>query len=106
MAPTAPPGVSNSFSYCGKTFCHACPVLIELQLWTAIELIHYASPGVFFIYFVLALMVTVCTLQTKRLRVQDQQVRRDIILGFIFGVSLSYVSLYQREGASSAVGNY
>lgn len=62
-----------------------------MQLWTAIEAIHYAYPGLVLCYFLLALMITVCTLQTQRLRVQGQHVRRDVILGVIFGVTLSYV---------------
>ncbi|KAF8865575.1 hypothetical protein BDZ45DRAFT_786840 [Acephala macrosclerotiorum] len=69
MAPTAPPA-----------------------LLAAIKAIHYAYPGLVLGYFVLALTITVCTLQTKRLRVQDQHVRRDVILGMIFSVTLSYLA--------------
>ncbi|KUJ08051.1 uncharacterized protein LY89DRAFT_765501 [Mollisia scopiformis] len=67
-------------------------LLTSRQLVAAIKAIHYAYPGLLLCYFVLALMVTVCTLQTQRLRVQDQHVRRDVILGLMFGVTLSYLA--------------
>ncbi len=73
---------------------HACRELTQTQLWIAIEAIHYAYPGIVLFYFIFALMITVCTLQTQRLRVQDQHVRRDVIIGMILGVTLSYVSCF------------
>jgi hypothetical protein len=47
---------------------------------------------VIFTYFIIALTVTVCTLQTQRLRIQDEHVRRDGMLALVFGVTGSYVS--------------
>lgn len=69
-----------------------------LQLWTALKVIRYAYPALVFLYFVLALTITVCTLQTKRLRVKDQYVRRDVILGLIFGITITYVRSCYPEG--------
>jgi len=68
------------------------------QLRTALKVIHYGYPALIFLYFVLALTITVCTLQTKRLRVKDQYVRRDVILGLIFGVTITYVRSCYPEG--------
>jgi hypothetical protein len=65
--------------------------LTILQLLTAIKAIHYAFPAVVFLYFIAALTITVCTLQTNRLRIKDEHVRRDVILGLIFGATLTYV---------------
>lgn len=93
MAPTAPPLVNASSPTMGPLAAwHAVQELTEIQLCAAIKAIHYAYPGLVLCYFVLALMVTVCTLQTQRLRVKDQHVRRDVILGLMSGVALSYVS--------------
>ncbi|KAE9376692.1 hypothetical protein N431DRAFT_330918 [Stipitochalara longipes BDJ] len=61
------------------------------QLWTALKAIHYAYPAVIFSYFIAALTITVCTLQTQRLRIKDQHVRRDVILGLIFGATVTYL---------------
>ncbi|KAL5314080.1 hypothetical protein ACEPPN_018504 [Leptodophora sp. 'Broadleaf-Isolate-01'] len=61
------------------------------QLWTAIEAIHYGYPALVSLYFLVALTVTVCTLQTRRLRVQDQPVRRDVMLGLILAIVLTYL---------------
>lgn len=61
------------------------------QLWTALKAIRYAYPALAFFYFILALTITVCTLQTQRLRIKDEHVRRDVILGLIFGVTATYV---------------
>ncbi|KAH7403640.1 hypothetical protein BKA64DRAFT_574026, partial [Cadophora sp. MPI-SDFR-AT-0126] len=60
-------------------------------LWPTIRAIHYGYPALVSSYFLVALTVTVCTLQTRRLRVQDQPVRRDVMLGLIFGVALTYL---------------
>ena len=68
------------------------------QLRTALKVIHYGYPALIFLYFVLALTITVCTLQTKRLRVKDQYVRRDVILGLIFSVTITYVRSCYPEG--------
>jgi hypothetical protein len=62
-----------------------------LQLWTAIQVLHYSYPALVFFYFITALTVTVCTLQTQRLRIQDERVRRDVILRLIFGAAVTYV---------------
>jgi hypothetical protein len=57
----------------------------------AIKIIHYAFPAVCFLYFVLALTITVCTLQTQSLRVKDQKVRRDVMIGLLLVVTATYV---------------
>ncbi|CAG8981855.1 hypothetical protein HYALB_00009530 [Hymenoscyphus albidus] len=58
----------------------------------AIKSIHYAYSAVVFLYFLLALTITVCTLQTQRLRIRDEQVRRNVLLGLIFVVAGTYLS--------------
>ncbi|XMA10963.1 hypothetical protein WAI453_003754 [Rhynchosporium graminicola] len=61
------------------------------ELWTVIEAVHYGIPAFTSLYFLISLSITVCTLQTRRLRAQDQHVRRDVMLGLIFGVALTYL---------------
>ncbi|KAH8662882.1 hypothetical protein BGZ60DRAFT_76345 [Tricladium varicosporioides] len=66
--------------------------LESASVWAALKVIHYAYPAVVFFYFILALTITICTLQTQRLRIRDQHVRRDVMLALIFGVTGSYVT--------------
>jgi hypothetical protein len=73
-----------------------------LQLWTAIKVLHYSYPALVFFYFITALTITVCTLQTQRLRIKDEHVRRDVILGLIFGVTVTYVRFRNLAGNSFA----
>ncbi|OWP02114.1 ABC transporter [Marssonina coronariae] len=61
------------------------------QLGAIIRAIHYGYPASVIVYFLVALSVTVCTLQTRKLRAKDQHVRRDVMLGLIFAVALNYV---------------
>jgi hypothetical protein len=61
------------------------------QIWIAIQAIHYAYPAVTFFYFLVAITITVCMLQTQALRVQDSEVRRDVMLALIFVVAGTYV---------------
>jgi hypothetical protein len=71
-----------------------CPVLLtRFQVCTAIVALHYAYPALTFFYFLFALTITVCMLQTQSLRVQDAEVRRDVMLGLIFAVAGTYVRL-------------
>lgn len=96
MAPIAPEQVSIQFLTgevaSSRLVATTGPRLTILQLWIAIKAIRYAYPAFVFLYFVLALTITVCTLQTQRLRIKDEHVRRNVILGLIFGVTLGYVS--------------
>jgi ABC-type transport system involved in Fe-S cluster assembly fused permease/ATPase subunit len=62
------------------------------QFWDAIKTVHYTYPALVILYFVVALAATVCTVQTKKLRIQDQNVRRGIIHGLIFGAGASYTA--------------
>ncbi|KAF4633947.1 hypothetical protein G7Y89_g4170 [Cudoniella acicularis] len=64
--------------------------LDSASVWAAIKGIHYAYPAAVFFYFILALTITVCTLQTQALRIQDQHVRRDVMLALIFAVTGTY----------------
>lgn len=105
--PQATPDVDNHGSSCPRAGKHALNhgeedltscgnsqlwvILTMLQLWTTITAIRYAFPAVVFLYFIAALAITVCTLQTQRLRIKDEHVRRDVILGLIFGVTATYV---------------
>lgn len=57
-----------------------------------ITALHYGFPAASFLYLTLSLVITVCTLQSQSLRVRDQKVRRDLILGLILAVSAAYVS--------------
>ncbi|EPE24943.1 P-loop containing nucleoside triphosphate hydrolase [Glarea lozoyensis ATCC 20868] len=61
------------------------------SVWIAIATLHYAYPALTFFYFLFALTITVCMLQTQSLRVQDAQVRRDVMLGLIFAVAGTYL---------------
>lgn len=61
------------------------------QLRFAVKAIHYAFPATCFLYFGINLVVTVCTLQTQRLRIQDQHVRRNVILALIIAVTGTYI---------------
>ncbi|KAG9233515.1 hypothetical protein BJ875DRAFT_505324 [Amylocarpus encephaloides] len=60
-------------------------------VWTAIQTIHYAYIASVFLYFFLASTVTVCMLQTLSQRIDDEKVRRDLILWLIFAISSTYV---------------
>lgn len=51
----------------------------------------YTYPVVVLCYFILALTITVCTLQTQARRVRDEHVRRDIILALIVTIAATYV---------------
>ncbi|PBP16225.1 ABC transporter [Diplocarpon rosae] len=62
------------------------------QLWTVTKTIHYGYPALVTVYFLVALSVTVCTLQTRNLRAKDQHARRDVMLGLISAVALNYVA--------------
>ncbi|KAG0649532.1 Adenosinetriphosphatase [Hyphodiscus hymeniophilus] len=63
-----------------------------IQVQTAIKIIHYTFPALCFFYFVLALTITVCTLQnTQSLRIRDQNVRRDVVIALLLVVTSTYV---------------
>jgi hypothetical protein len=66
-------------------------MLTLFQGHSAIKIVHYAFPALCFFYFVLALTITVCTLQTTALRVKDQHVRRNVMIGLLLVVTLTYV---------------
>ncbi|TVY92310.1 Heavy metal tolerance protein [Lachnellula willkommii] len=61
------------------------------EVLVAVKAIHYAYPAFVFSYFIIALSVTVCTLQTQALRIRDAAVRRDVILALIFAVTGNYL---------------
>ncbi|KAI9786630.1 MAG: hypothetical protein M1839_006181 [Geoglossum umbratile] len=58
----------------------------------AIKAVHYAYPLLAFSYYLSAVAVSICTLQTISPKVKDQRVRRDVILGIMVVVVLAYVS--------------
>ncbi len=89
MAPKAPDQVCRLLIIPDHLFKMA--FLTCVQVWAAIQAIHYGYPALVSLYFLIALAITVCTLQTRKLRVQDQPVRRDVMLGLIFAIALSYV---------------
>ena len=60
----------------------------------SLTIIHYGFPIICFVYYGLALAITVCTLQTQSLRIKDQHVRRDVMIFLILVVSGSYVSSF------------
>ncbi|TAQ86264.1 hypothetical protein B7494_g5424 [Chlorociboria aeruginascens] len=62
------------------------------ELWLSLQILHYAVPAVIFGYFILALSITICTLQTKSLRIQDQHVRRNVVLSLILSLAATYVA--------------
>jgi hypothetical protein len=95
MAPT--PSEHVGFLTLGSTtypldVCPLGPLLMEQQIWDGIKTLRYAYPAFALFYFIIAHIVTVCTLQTRKLRVRDQHVRRDVILGLISGIAATYVS--------------
>ncbi|TVY17749.1 Heavy metal tolerance protein [Lachnellula arida] len=61
------------------------------EVLVAVKAIHYAYPAFVFFYFIIALSITVCTLQTQALRIRDAAVRRDVILALIFAVTGNYL---------------
>ncbi|TVY34653.1 Heavy metal tolerance protein [Lachnellula subtilissima] len=61
------------------------------EVLVAVRAIHYAYPAFVIFYFIVALTITVCTLQTQALRIRDSAVRRDIMLTLIFAVTGSYL---------------
>ncbi|TVY23227.1 Heavy metal tolerance protein [Lachnellula hyalina] len=61
------------------------------EVLVAVKAIHYAYPAFVIFYFIVALTITVCTLQTQALRIRDSAVRRDVILALIFAVTGSYL---------------
>lgn len=69
-------------------------LLTILQDWQiALKALHYSFPALVFFYFVFAITITVCTLQTRSLRVKDQHVRRDVIFALIIVLIGNYVSV-------------
>ncbi|PBP22523.1 hypothetical protein BUE80_DR006542, partial [Diplocarpon rosae] len=60
-------------------------------LWTVTRAIHYGYPALVTVYFLVALSVAVCTLQTRNFRAKDQHARRDVMLGLILAVALNYL---------------
>lgn len=69
------------------------PSLTSRQLLEIVKVLHYAYPSVVFLYFIIALIATVCLLQTKSLRVKDEHVRRDLIMVLIAVLTSGYVRL-------------
>jgi hypothetical protein len=65
--------------------------LTSYELRVAVKVLHYAFPALVFFYFGIAHAVTICTLQTQSLRVQDQKVRRGVIIALILAVAGTYV---------------
>ncbi|KAH0542717.1 hypothetical protein FGG08_002952 [Glutinoglossum americanum] len=57
-----------------------------------IKAVHYAYPPLVFSYYLFAVTLSICTLQTISPKVKNQRVRRDVILGFMIVVIASYVS--------------
>lgn len=64
---------------------------LHIKLATALRFLHYAYPSIVCIYFLACLTVTVCTLQTQKLRARDAKVRRNVMLAFIALVACLYV---------------
>ena len=58
----------------------------------AIKAVHYAYPPLVFFYYLFAVTVSICTLQTISPKTKDQRVRRDVILGIMVVVVSAYVS--------------
>lgn len=77
-------------------------LLIVDKLWKAIEAMHYAYPSLMLLYFVVASLASICLSTTPRLRVKDQNVRRDIILWLILLATLGYVSTLRDIGIPRA----
>ncbi|KAF7854161.1 hypothetical protein EAF04_010458 [Stromatinia cepivora] len=60
------------------------------NLWLALKILRYAYPTLVFSYFFIALGITVCYMQAEKSRVQDQYVRRGLILCLIAGLTGTY----------------
>ena len=58
----------------------------------AIKAVHYAYPPLVFFYYLIAVTVSICTLQTISPKTKEQRVRRDVVLGIMVVVILAYVS--------------
>lgn len=54
--------------------------------------IHYAFPALVFFYFLIAYVVSVCTLQTKLNNALNQRINRGAILALTLAATGTYVS--------------
>ena len=54
--------------------------------------LYYAFPALLVFYFLLAQIISVCTLQTQSLQVLDRRVHRGAILALTIGAAVTYVS--------------
>ncbi|KAF7951687.1 hypothetical protein EAE96_006986 [Botrytis aclada] len=62
------------------------------NLWFALKLLRYTYPTLVFFYFFIALGITVCYMQAEKSQVQDQYVRRGLILCFIGSLTGTYAA--------------
>ncbi|PQE25948.1 abc transporter protein [Rutstroemia sp. NJR-2017a BBW] len=62
------------------------------KLWMVVELIRYAYPALVFFYFMVALTLTVCNLQSQAQRVKGQHIRRGVILCLIISLAGTYIA--------------
>ncbi|KAF5867462.1 putative abc transporter protein [Botrytis fragariae] len=60
------------------------------NLWFALKILRYTYPTLVFFYFFIALGITVCYMQAEKSQVQDQYVRRGLILCFIGSLTGTY----------------
>jgi hypothetical protein len=67
--------------------------LIYIQPLTAIVALHYACPLITLLYYLAATTVSACTLQPLSPKIQDQRLRRDVILWLMLSAICEYVSL-------------
>ncbi|RDL42197.1 p-loop containing nucleoside triphosphate hydrolase [Venustampulla echinocandica] len=67
------------------------PSLAHESVWLALTITRYTYPVVVLCYFILALTITVCTLQTQARSVRDEHVRRDVMLALIVTIAATYL---------------
>ncbi|TGO91301.1 hypothetical protein BPOR_0032g00210 [Botrytis porri] len=60
------------------------------NLWLALKILRYTYPTLVFFYFFIALGITVCYMQAEKSQVQDQHVRRGLILCCIGSLTGTY----------------
>jgi hypothetical protein len=62
------------------------------QIIPAVKALSYAYSPTILLYFVVATAVSICTLQTLKLKVKDQHVRRNVLLALTILVVATFVS--------------
>lgn len=75
-----------------------------MQIEHAIEALHYAYPGLSFLYFMSSTTLSICRRETVSQKRKDQCIRRDVLLALmilVIGTYVRFPSFYESKGAVS-----